>query len=98
MQRSGRDFDGNGAWVDFNSLDVKGCWVSGGPNTTCPYSSAVRDAEAEKRTVLVPTIAALIVLVITALTVFSKVTGNRRVRKRNRRRAVNGFIYEGVPS
>jgi hypothetical protein len=31
------DYDANGVWVDFNSLDTEGCWVSGGPNATCPY-------------------------------------------------------------
>jgi len=38
MKRSGRNFDlKSGAWVDFNSLDYEGCWVTGGPNVTCPY-------------------------------------------------------------
>jgi len=38
MKRSDQEFGPNsGAWVDFNSLDFEGCWVSGGPNVTCPY-------------------------------------------------------------
>jgi hypothetical protein len=37
MKDSGRDYDGHGAWVDFNSLEYQGCWTSGGPNATCPY-------------------------------------------------------------
>lgn len=43
MILSHRDFDGHGAWVDFNSLDTKGCWVSGGPNATCPYTESLGD-------------------------------------------------------
>jgi len=43
-------------------------------------------------------VAAIIVLIITALTLFVKVAGNRRVRKRTKKRADNGFVYEGVPS
>lgn len=46
----------------------------------------------------VPTVAAIIVLVISALTLFVKCAGYRKVRKRTRKRADNGFIYEGVPS
>ena len=37
MRDSRRDFDGHGAWVDFNSLEEDGCWTTGGPNATCPY-------------------------------------------------------------
>jgi hypothetical protein len=38
------------------------------------------------------------VLVVTVLTIVAKVAGSRKVRKRSRRRAENGFVYEGVPS
>lgn len=37
VQSANRDYDQNGVWVDFNSLDTAGCWVSGG-NSTCPYA------------------------------------------------------------
>jgi hypothetical protein len=30
--------------------------------------------------------------------IFVKAAGSRKVRKRTRRRAENGFVYEGVPS
>jgi hypothetical protein len=43
----------------------------------------------------------VVVLIVTALTVFVKCAGNRKVRKRTKnrtRRAENGFVYEGVPS
>lgn len=54
MRRSDRDFDGHGAWVDFNSLDVEGCWTTGGPNATCPYREAVGEQnDLEKRVILV---------------------------------------------
>jgi hypothetical protein len=36
IQSANRDYDQNGVWVDFNSLDTADCWVSGS-NTTCPY-------------------------------------------------------------
>jgi len=54
MRESHRDFDGHGALVDANSLDVQGCWVSGGPNATCPYNySLTMQDELKRRTVLV---------------------------------------------
>ncbi|KAL3418277.1 hypothetical protein PVAG01_09993 [Phlyctema vagabunda] len=99
MRNSGRDFDRRGAWIDFNSLDVKGCWTFGGPNATCPYSDALTNSDdLAQQTVLVPIIAAVIVLIVTVLTVFVKVAGNRKTKKRRKRRAINGFVYEGVPS
>lgn len=81
-------------WLNFNSLDEQACWVTGGPSATCPYSAADR----QKRTVLVPTIAAIIVLIITALTLFVKCTANRRSSKSRRKRGTGGWDYEGVPS
>jgi len=99
MTTNRRDFDGHGAWVDFNSLDTEGCWTSGGPNATCPYTEAVGTKDdLQKKYVLVPTVAAIIVLIITAMTMFVKVAGSRSTRKRTKRRADNGFVYEGVPS
>jgi len=51
MKRSGRDFDlRSGAWIDFNSLDVEGCWVAGGPNVTCPYRVGDEAADGIERT------------------------------------------------
>ncbi|KUJ10251.1 uncharacterized protein LY89DRAFT_626680 [Mollisia scopiformis] len=99
MEDNHRDYDGHGAWVDFNSLDVKGCWTTGGPNATCPYSATLaQEDDLKKRIILVPTVAAIIVLIITALTVFVKAAGNRKTNKRRKKRADNGYIYEGVPS
>ena len=80
-------------WVNFNDLDAKACWVLG-QNVTCPYLRH----ESTQRTVLVPTISAVIVFVLAALTVFVKCAANRQRSKRRRRRGDNGWDYEGVPS
>lgn len=54
MRESHRDYDGHGAWVDFNSLDVGGCWVTGGPNATCPYTATLaQEDDFKKRVILV---------------------------------------------
>lgn len=89
------DPDPPGIWINFNSLDVHACWVTSGPNGTCPY---FEDPNAiQNRQVLVPTIAAIIVLILTALTFFVKCNVNRR-NSRTRRRGEGGWDYEGVPS
>lgn len=84
-----------GVWINFNSLDVQDCWTSEGPNATCPYTD--HGEEIRQRNVLIPTIAALIVLLLTVLTVLVKCNENRR-KSRTRRRGDNGWDYEGVPS
>lgn len=48
-----RDYDGHGVWVDFNSLSVRGCWVMGGPNATCPYDNVGTASTDDKRQILV---------------------------------------------
>jgi hypothetical protein len=54
MRRSHRDYDGNGAWVDFNSLDEAGCWVMGGPNATCPWKDTLTEQnDLQKKVILV---------------------------------------------
>ncbi|KIX05747.1 uncharacterized protein Z518_03719 [Rhinocladiella mackenziei CBS 650.93] len=85
----------SGVWIDFNSLDRQDCWVTGGPNATCPYTD--NEEEIQQRQVLIPTIAALIVLILTVLTLLVKCNQNRR-NSRARRRGDNGWEYEGVPS
>ncbi|CRG88922.1 Maintenance of telomere capping protein 6 [Talaromyces islandicus] len=82
-------------WVNFNSIEVQYCWVYGGSNASCPYSPGANDVE--RRTILIPTIAAIVVLIITALTLFIKCNSNRRV-SRKRKRVIEGWEYEGVPS
>lgn len=86
----------SGVWIDFNSLDQDNCWVTGGPNATCPYNGDDAEEQAQ-REVLIPTIAALIVLILTVLTLLVKCNENRR-NSRTRRRGDNGWEYEGVPS
>lgn len=49
MQRQGR----NKVWVNFNSLNTKFCWVTGGVNATCPYSAISLAQANEKIDVLV---------------------------------------------
>ncbi|KAK2758314.1 hypothetical protein FQN54_004160 [Arachnomyces sp. PD_36] len=95
LDLSSPDGDSSGIWVNFNSLDVQYCWVTGGPNATCPYYED-QDA-AERRQIVVPTVAAIIVLIITALTLFVKCNANRR-NSRRKRRVIEGWEYEGVPS
>jgi hypothetical protein len=54
MRNLKRDYDGHGAWVDFNSLNIEGCWTTGGPNATCPYSDSVAQMnDLQKRVILV---------------------------------------------
>lgn len=84
-----------GVWINFNCLDVPSCWTSGGPNATCPYVD--NGEQVRQRNVLIPTIAALIVLMLTVLTLLVKCNENRR-NNRTRRRGDNGWDYEGVPS
>ncbi|KAL2850549.1 hypothetical protein BJY01DRAFT_209787 [Aspergillus pseudoustus] len=82
-------------WIDFNSLDVETCWVTGGPGTTCPYTSD--PDQLERRTVLVAAVAGIVICIIAALTLFVKCNANRRNSRRNRR-VMQGWEYEGVPS
>jgi hypothetical protein len=93
--RSGLSGVGSGVWLNFNNLDTEACWVANGQNGSCPYSV---DKEAlRQRTVLVPVISALVVLLLTALTLFVKCNKNRR-NSRKRIRGEGGWDYEGVPS
>lgn len=95
VRREANSNDPMAVWINFNSLDLESCWVTTGPNGTCPY---YEDPNAmQNRQVLVPTIAAIIVLILTALTLFVKCNVNRRNSK-NRRRGEGGWDYEGVPS
>ena len=82
-------------WVNFNSLDVEGCWVSG-TNAKCPYTEA--EGDVQTRTVVIPTIAGIVVFVLVVLMLFVKCNANRRNSKRGKRRNQYGWIDEGVPS
>lgn len=92
---SSTDGESSGIWLNFNSLDVRSCWVTGGPNATCPYYED--DDADERREIVVPTVAAIVVLIITALTLFVKCNANRR-NSRRKKRVIEGWEYEGVPS
>ena len=95
LDLSSGDANSSGIWVNFNSIDVQSCWVTGGVNASCPYYED-KDAD-ERRTIVVPTVAAIIVLIITALTLFVKCNANRR-NSRRKKRVIEGWEYEGVPS
>ncbi|EME86067.1 uncharacterized protein MYCFIDRAFT_133100 [Pseudocercospora fijiensis CIRAD86] len=81
-------------WLNFNDLDVAACWVVG-QNTSCPYEGPPGQ---ETRTIVVPVVGGIIVLVLTVLTICVKCAGNRQTAKRRRRRGDDGWDYEGVPS
>ncbi len=83
-------------YIDLNQLDTPDCWVIG-INGTCPYLQ-VTDTN-RTRIVVIPTVAAVIIFVLAALTFFVKCASNRREDRRGRgRKMVGGWEYEGVPS
>lgn len=95
-RRSSSDDKDPTIWVNFNSLDIASCWVTG-LNTQCPYQSNTVDVH--NRAVIVPTVAGILVIVITALTMFTKCAANRQnTKSKRRRRAGDSWDYEGVPS
>ena len=83
-------------WLNFNDLDVRGCWVIG-QNTSCPYRTNA-EVHHQGRRIIVSVVAAIIVFVLAALTMFVKCAANRRSTKRRMRRGTEGWDYEGVPS
>ncbi|KAK3071528.1 Maintenance of telomere capping protein 6 [Teratosphaeriaceae sp. CCFEE 6253] len=82
-------------WLDFNDLSSSACWVVG-QNTTCPYLPS--ENHVQGREIAVPVVAAIIVFVLAALTVFVKCAANRQNSRSKRRRGDDGWDYEGVPS
>lgn len=81
-------------WLNFNDLDIEGCWVSG-VNQTCPYQPEARDMT---RTVVIPVVAGIIVFFLAILTITVKCAANRRNTRSRRKRGEGGWDYEGVPS
>ncbi len=80
-------------WINFNSLDVASCWVTG-VNATCPYTPVARS---NGQSIIVPVVAAIIVIVLAIFMVLVKCGANRQ-KSRKRRNADDGWDYEGVPS
>lgn len=80
-------------FINFNSLDVSSCWVIG-VNATCPYDISTDNAA----NIYIPTIAGVVILVITVLLIVIKCGANRAHSKRRRKRGADGWDYEGVPS
>ncbi|CCU76969.1 lectin C-type domain-containing protein [Blumeria hordei DH14] len=98
MRRIEGSQNGNAkCWVALDSMDVEGCWVIGGKNNTCPYNDSVALETYRRRTILIPTIAAILVLVVTAITIIAKAADNRRKGRRQNRKIYIGNIGEGVP-
>ncbi|KAK0962815.1 Maintenance of telomere capping protein 6 [Friedmanniomyces endolithicus] len=82
-------------WLNFNDLSTDACWVRG-QNGSCPYLPTKSDAQGGQ--ILVPTVAAIIVFVLAALTIFVKCAANRQSSRSKRRRVDDRWDYEGVPS
>ena len=82
-------------WLNFNSLHIASCWVTDGPEADCPYASDPQ--KLERRIVLVSTIAGIVICIVAALMLFVKCNANRR-NSRRRRKVIEGWEYEGVPS
>lgn len=82
-------------WLSINDIDTKDCWVSG-VDATCPYKNDDRDQG--KPTVVIPTVAGVIVFLLAILTILVKCAANRRNTRRRLKRGEGGWDYEGVPS
>ncbi|CAD0083900.1 unnamed protein product [Aureobasidium vineae] len=82
-------------WLSINDIDTKDCWVSG-VDQTCPYRSDARDTG--KPTVVIPTVAGVIVFLLAILTITVKCAANRQNTRRRLKRGEGGWDYEGVPS
>lgn len=82
-------------WLSINDIDTKDCWVSG-VDQTCPYRTD--DRTTGKPTVVIPTVAGVIVFLLAILTITVKCAANRQNTRRRRKRGEGGWDYEGVPS
>lgn len=83
-------------WLNFNDFDEQSCWVAG-VNGTCPYINAGPMVSVAQQ-IVVPTVAAIIVLILALATLLVKCGANRRKARSKRKRGVGGWDYEGVPS
>ena len=88
-----RDVEPPLVWINLNSLDTQSCWVTG-VNATCPYAPSDNSGDSA---IVVPTVAAFVVIVIALFTILIKCSANRSKSKR-RRRSFDGWDYEGIPS
>ncbi|KAI5197405.1 hypothetical protein AUEXF2481DRAFT_2764 [Aureobasidium subglaciale EXF-2481] len=89
------DFDDQPVfWLNINDIDTRDCWVSG-VDQTCPYRS---DLDSDQKSIVIPTVAGVIVFLLAILTLFVKCAANRQNTRRRRKRTEGGWEYEGVPS
>ncbi|ELR09216.1 hypothetical protein GMDG_03790 [Pseudogymnoascus destructans 20631-21] len=72
-----RDYDNQGVFVAFNSAQVDGCWVIGGADAVCPYDRVTLLSFARAREIVVPTVAAVIILVIRPVALRTNRLGRR---------------------
>lgn len=81
-------------WLNFNSIEVDGCWVVG-VGTMCPYQGNVSTIQ----TVTVPVVSGVIILVLAVLMVVVKCGANRRNSRRSgTREGGMEWEYEGLPA
>jgi len=81
-------------WLNFNSIQVDGCWVVG-VGASCPYTGNISTIQ----TVTVPVVAGVIILVLAVLMIVVKCGANRRnSRRRGTRENGQEWEYEGLPA
>lgn len=88
-------------WIDLNDITVAGCYVTGGPYATCPYTTVATTSNIIKR--IAPSL--VVALVIILLFFFEKwflTTPIHSNRRRYWKKTINQYYkendYEGVPS
>ncbi|ODV93852.1 hypothetical protein PACTADRAFT_51600 [Pachysolen tannophilus NRRL Y-2460] len=92
------DDDVSDVWIDLNCINVENCWVTGGPEASCPYADIIT----KKLLVEMITPASVVSFVLLILTILAKfdnvpIQSNRRHWKK----LINEYSkdeYEGVPS
>jgi hypothetical protein len=99
MKQSTNALNDGSIWLNFNSLSTQDCWVVG-TSTSCPYGSSGSSSTNTRLQIVIPVVAAVIVLAIAGLLIFVKCAANRQnYRRRKKRRSPGDFDeYEGVPA
>lgn len=95
-------------WIDFNSLNVKDCWVTGGPNSLCPYTSTTSTRNSFVKTkwnrnkVALLTISCIITFVLISIIVFLRLDHlpirNNESKWKKLMLKYKDSQYKGVPS
>ncbi|VVT55645.1 uncharacterized protein SAPINGB_P004678 [Magnusiomyces paraingens] len=85
-------------WIDFNSINAKDCWVSGGPLATCPYTP---NTWTRSQVVLISVVSMVIALILIAVYLLSKDKTPVRHSEGKFKKIIVKFNqnqYHGVPS